>query len=107
VADKPADFAKSIVRLLTDRALWHHLADGGLEKITVGNGRNHGRDCFLSGIDMALERPAKPLPEGAREWSRWQRTKLADHDYRRLTGKIRKLISDNLPDDAVISIISR
>ena len=107
VADNPADFATSIVRLLTDRELWHHLADAGLERITVGNGRDHGRDQFLAGIDMVLKRTAKPLPEGAREWSRWQRTKLADHDYRRLTGKIRKLIDQNLPAEATIAIISR
>ena len=54
LADTPEDYARAVVSLYTDEALWHALAEGGKCNIRENFSRAHARDKIAGLLGLAL-----------------------------------------------------
>lgn len=100
VADDPAAFADSTVRLLTDADLWERLASQGQAHIMSNHSRESARESFVRTVSAVLAKGAKPVGDNLdnsdlRQLGAGQLKSSNDHDIRRLMQNNQKLAENN------------
>jgi glycosyltransferase involved in cell wall biosynthesis len=106
VADDPASFAESIVRLLEDKKLWQRLARNGYGYISEIYGRKAAQARFKQAISAILSKEAKPpmLSESPRELYQ----ERANYQYyQQLVPHIRQVVINELPHGSTVMVVSK
>ena len=91
VSDDPADFAKSITRLLENPKLWNRLSVNGRAYVTKAHSADVARSSFLAAIDAVSSKESKRPMASPEE----------------LIPQIRGIASKNVPPDATVLVVSK
>jgi glycosyltransferase involved in cell wall biosynthesis len=104
VAEEAAAFARSIERLLVDRALWSRISRKGSRHIRSTHGREVVRKAFLQSIRTILARPprAAMLPEPTEE-AYLQRLRYQLHQ--KFAPRIAEIIDQHLPRGSTVAVL--
>jgi glycosyltransferase involved in cell wall biosynthesis len=105
VADDARDFAESIARLLSDKALWQRLVKKGREHITPLHGRKAARERFSAVIAEVLSKKPKSARMAALTQDQHQ-NRVGSH-YKQEVQKIQSVVSSLIPQDAKVVVVSK
>lgn len=105
VADDPAVFANSIVRLLQDAKLWQRLVRRGRAQIMLSHSRQVARARFKQVISAVLAKKAKTAKLAVSILDSHHH-RIHEH-YDQLTERIREVVCSSLPSDAKVIVVSK
>jgi len=106
IADDPEQFARAIVRLLTEPRLWRKLARNGRDLVQDSHSQRAVRQKFRCTLKHVLQR----APKGGRAiqpGSAPQSTRLDLQQYQDLQDRIREQVATTLPANSSILVVSR
>jgi GT2 family glycosyltransferase/glycosyltransferase involved in cell wall biosynthesis len=106
IADDATSFAEAIARLAGDRALWEQLSDAGRRHVVARRGPEAARRGLAEALAQCLGGPPKRALVPVPEWT-GQGTALEPTLYRGLVRRIRRVVRQTVPPDAVVAVVSR
>lgn len=102
IASSPPELAKSISRLLTDRAQWERLADAGHDLAYASYSPEHVGTRFLEIVNRVMEEPPREL-----EAATLRRSGRRERAYRAMVDEVRRGLAEVTPEGAKIGVVSR
>jgi glycosyltransferase involved in cell wall biosynthesis len=105
VADDPASFADATTTLLTDENKWRRLSQEGRERILEVHGPEASRRQLMGALEDVLSREPKPGPLPAITGV-WYELPRGFSDRTSLRRRLERLVAENVPPGAVISVVS-
>lgn len=102
IASSPPELAKSISRLLTDRAQWERLADAGHDLAYASYSPEHVGTRFLEIVNQVMEEPPREL-----EAATLRRSGRRERAYRTMVQEVRRALGELVPAGARVAVVSR
>jgi glycosyltransferase involved in cell wall biosynthesis len=104
VADQAPAFARGVLRLLEDPALWNRIAARGHEHIRERHSRERARADLLRVLALVQERHPKPRERA--DVLRLHRRGF-NHPYDQMTRHLQEIVRDSIPIDATVAVVSK